>query len=96
MLCALLTVPLNMLINAISSSELEVSITPNVDSSRVATYEVSSGTKTCQIMATSSALRCELDGLVMGTQYGVDAKACMAGGLCSEAISESAWTLPDG
>ncbi len=79
-----------------STTSATVTVTPAVDSSGVVSYAVQSGSASCDIVAGSSPLSCELSGLEPGSQHRVEAVACLVSGMCSFPTTGTGYTLPEG
>ncbi len=79
-----------------STAMVTAILEPSPNSPGVTVYKVSGGGQSCEILASSSPLSCDLSTLPSGTQFTVQAVACLANSECSRAKSSSGYTLPDG
>ncbi len=88
--------PAAVTVSPLSTTSVTVTITPAVESTGVAIYNVKCGSKSCDIVAGSSPLTCEFFGLDPGSQISVEAIACLASGTCSFPTTGTGYTFPEG
>ncbi len=88
--------PFSVYVKPKSTDSVTAILEPSPDSPGVTLYKVSGGGQSCEILASGSPLSCDLGKLQSGTQFTVQAVACLANAECSIAKSASGYTLPDG
>ncbi len=88
--------PLSVTVKPKSTESATALVVASPQSPGVALYKVSGGGQSCKILASASLLSCDLSELPSGTQFTVQAVACLVNAECSIAKSASGYTLPDG
>ncbi len=86
--------PLN--VTASAPGSLTVQFTPGPEPNDVYHYEAHSGPLSCSVKANINPLTCIITDLEAGHRHQLNAKACLANGVCSEEAYDTAETLPAG
>ncbi len=93
---ALHLAPASLSVTATAPGSLTIQFTPGPEPNDVGYFEASSGLLKCSVKACVKPLICTITGLSEGHRYALDAKACLANGVCSDPASDTAETLPAG
>ncbi len=91
-----ISAPLSVTVKPKSTESVTVILEPSPNSPGVTLYKVSGGGQSCEVLASASPLSCDLGKLPSGTQFTVQAVACLANTQCSSTKSASGYSLPDG
>lgn len=91
-----LTAPVPLNVTASAPGSLTVEFTPGPEPNDVDHYEVHSGPLNCSVKANVDPPICIITGLSEGKRHQLNAKACLANGVCSEQVNVTAETLPAG
>ncbi len=93
---ALHLAPAPLTVTANAPGSLTVQFTHGPEPNDVGYFEASSGLLKCSVKACVKPLICTITGLSEGHRHNLNAKACLANGVCSEPSSDTVETLPAG
>ncbi len=93
---ALHLAPASLSVTATAPGSLTIQFTPGPEPNDVDFYEASSGLLKCSVKACVKPLICTIMGLSEGHMHKLNAKACLANGVCSDTASATVETLPAG
>ncbi len=77
------------------TGSIKISIQKSNENTSVILYDVFTSGSLCQISAAKKPLACMLVILRGGTQYAVEAIACVSDSQCSRSVARDGFALPD-